>query len=143
MRYERRDERLHEAASLLAHLGPLSLEPMLDALTGEPSPGQALALLRGLSWLGERVKSDSPLAELLLVRYLVDDQTDLREAASAATRLLPEARARFWLSKRLASETDPEVKKTLAEVLEFRQTHEARPSCTSESRSSQPLGARA
>jgi hypothetical protein len=84
-----------------------------------------------LSWLGERTTSENPLVELVLARFLVDDDADLREAACAATRLLPGAQARFWLPKHLGHGTDAEVKKTFTEELESWLAREVQPPWTS------------
>lgn len=118
LRSETHEERLHWAASTLAGLGPVVLEPILEALQGDAPPDQALALLRALGWMGGRQKTADPLAELVLVKHLLHEDPDVREAASEALRVLPRERARTWLTRRLRDETDSEVRRTIEEELE-------------------------
>jgi hypothetical protein len=118
LRSETHEERLHWAASTLAGLGDVSLGPILETLRGDAPPDQALALLRALGWMGGRQTRADPLAELVLVKHLLHEDPDVREAASKALRVLPRERARTWLTRRLRDETDGEVRRTIEEELE-------------------------
>jgi len=117
LRAETHEERLHWAASVLAGLGDVSLGPILEALRGDAPSDQALALLRALGWMGGRQTTADPLAELVLVKHLLHEDADVREAASEALRVLPRDRARTWLSRRLRDETDGAVRRTIEEEL--------------------------
>jgi hypothetical protein len=98
----------------------VSLGPILEALRGDAPPDQVLALLRALGWMGDRPRSTTldPFAEMVLVKYLLHEDPDVREAACQALRLLPPEQARVWLTRRLRDETDGEVRRTIEEELE-------------------------
>jgi hypothetical protein len=117
IRDERHDDRLYGAASALADLGVTGLGLILETLRSEPTADQALALLWSLGWLGERQKTEDQLAELVLVKYLLNEDPDIRDAACRALRLLPPHRARIWLTRRLREESDHDVRRTIEEEL--------------------------
>jgi HEAT repeat protein len=117
LRDERHDDRLRGTASMLADLGPASLDPILEAFQDEPTADQALALLWALGWIGDRHQTGDAGAELVLVRYLFDDNPELREAAARATRLIPPQRGKPWLTRRLRVESDREVRLTIEHEL--------------------------
>jgi hypothetical protein len=119
LRSETHVERLHWAASALDDLGDLALRPILETLQGDAPPDQALALLRALGWMSKRQKTADPLAELVLVKHLLHDDPDVREAACTALRVLPPQQARTWLMRRLREDTDGEVRQTIEEELEL------------------------
>ncbi len=127
LRDEPIDERLRAVASLLADMGPVSLRPILDALEGQPTANQAWSLLRALGWLGDRQNTSDSRAELVLVRYLFDDDPELRETSARALRLLPRQRATDWLSRRLRDEPDREVKTSIEDELEALRGAEVKP----------------
>jgi HEAT repeats len=110
-------ETLHWAGSTLARMGTVAIGPILEALQGDAPPDQAVAVLHALGWIGEHETTDHPLAELVLVKYLLHEDPDVRETACIALRLLPPERARTWLTRRLRDETDGEVRRTIEEEL--------------------------
>ncbi len=55
--------------------------------------------------------------ELLLARFLQHGDGDVREAAAQAMRLMPPARASYWLRRRRLEEGDSYVVKTIEEEL--------------------------
>jgi hypothetical protein len=127
LRDETLDDRLRGAASLLDDLGAISLRPILDALEGEPTANQALALLWALGWLGDRHETTDSRAELVLVRYLFNEDPELREASVRAMRLLPPRRAKVWLTQRFRDESDREVRLTIQDELEAPRGAEVKP----------------
>jgi hypothetical protein len=122
---ETHEERLHWAAATLAGLGNVSVGPILEALRGDAPADQALALLRALGWLSGRQAIADPLAELVLVKHLLHDDPDVREAACQALRLLAPAQAQTWLNLRLREESDDEVRRTIEEELRLIQAARA------------------
>jgi hypothetical protein len=113
-------ETLHAAGSLLADLGEIGVGPIIEELGDSLVVDQGLALLKALAWLGE--SPDHPTlegaqAELILAHCLQDDDSDLREAAAGAMRLLPPERAIRWLNPRLRVETNEDVKRAIQDVL--------------------------
>jgi hypothetical protein len=69
--------------------------------------------------LGGRLKTTDPLAELVLVKHLLHDDPDVRDAACRGVRLLPRAQAQTWLTLRLREEADDEVRRTIEQELEL------------------------
>jgi HEAT repeats len=126
LRDESHDDRLRGAASMLADLGPESLVPIVEALRDGPTADQALALLWALGWLGDREESGDPQTTLVLVKYLLDESPELREASARSFRLIPPDQARIWLTRRLREEPDREVRRTIEEELEAAGVSEAK-----------------
>ncbi len=113
-------ETLHGVASLLADLGQSILAPVFDELSRGASRDQALCLLWALDSLIESDPSlllEASAAELALVDLLQNDDSDVREAAAEAMRLLRPERAVRWLEHRLRDETDSEVRQTIQREL--------------------------
>jgi hypothetical protein len=111
---------LHAVGSLLADLGDVAIGPIVEGLLGDPSPDQALTLLKALGWQGEtdrRPRLEGAEAELILAERLQDEDPDMREAAACAMRLLRPPRAIRWLEHRLRNEPDAEVRRTIEEEL--------------------------
>jgi hypothetical protein len=120
LRTETDVETLHAAGSLLADLGEIGVGPIMEELGDSLVVDQSLALLKALAWLGE--SHDHPTvegaqAELILAHCLQDDDSDMREAAAGAMRLLPPERAIRWLNPRLRVETNEDVKRAIQDVL--------------------------
>ena len=61
----------------------------LETLQGEPTSGQALALLWAVGWLEDLSETTDMRLELILVQYLFDEDPELREAAARAFRVIP------------------------------------------------------
>jgi hypothetical protein len=109
-------ETLHGVASLLADLGESILAPVFEELSRGASRDQALCLLWALDSLIESdpsLRFEASEAELALADLLQNDDSDVREAAAEAMRLLRPERAVRWLEHRLRDETDTEVRQTV------------------------------
>jgi HEAT repeats len=113
-------ETLHGVASPLADLGEFILAPVFEELSRGAARDQALCLLWALDSLIESDPSlqlEAPEAELALADLLQNDDSDVREAAAEAMRLLRPERAVRWLEHRLRDETDAEVRQTIQREL--------------------------
>jgi hypothetical protein len=82
---------LHGAASLLAELGQVIIDPVFQQLAAGASGDQALCLLWALDSLcesdpGVRVEGAQP--ELVLADLLRNDDPDVRDVAASAMRLV-------------------------------------------------------
>jgi hypothetical protein len=122
LRKERNIEVLHEAASLLGSLGPVIVAPILDELDGTPVGDNGLALLGALGRLGPTVgRANLTRLSNTLRWYLSHRLPELREAAGAATAILPVDRAVRLLQQALRWETGPVVRETLEEAITDRQ----------------------
>jgi hypothetical protein len=122
LRQEHNIEVLHAAASLLASLGTIVLGPILDALDGTAVGDDGLALLGALSKLGP---SDGRTCQTRLLntvgRYLRHPLPELREAAAAATAILPYKRAIRLLQDVLRTETSAVVREAIQGAIAERQ----------------------
>ena len=113
-------ETLHGFASKLADLGEIILAPVFEALSRGATRDQALCLLWALDSLSESdatLRVETAQAELALADLLQDEDSDVREAAAEAMRLLKPERAVRWLEHRLRDETDAEVRQTIRREL--------------------------
>jgi hypothetical protein len=120
IRSERHVEVLHDVAALLADLGRVSIDPIIEELDRDPAADQALALLRALGWLGdshERPTLEGAQGELILADLLQHDDPDIREAAAGAMRLLRPERAAHWLTRRRRVEPDSDVQAAIEDEL--------------------------
>lgn len=120
LREERHIDVLHGAASLLAGLGEVVLEPVFEELARANSRDQSLCLLWSLVSLSEAVptlRMDARASEAILADRLQDDDPDLREAAAEAMRLVESEQAARWLELRLKDEADDDVRRTMEREL--------------------------
>ena len=122
LRRERNIEVLQGAAFLLASLGPAIVAPILDELDGTPVKDNGLALLGALGKLSPKVgRANQTRLRNTLYRYLRHPLLELREAAAAATAILPAQRAVHLLQEALRVETDQVVRETLKDAIADRQ----------------------
>jgi hypothetical protein len=111
---------LHAPSAQLADLGEAAIGPIVEELGGHPTPEQAEALLKALGWIGESPSAliiEATAFELLLARFLQHRDPDVREGAALAMRLLPSARAAYWLRRRQLEERDKYVTPTIEDEL--------------------------
>ena len=122
LRQERNIEVLHGAASLLASLGPAIVPPILDELDGTRARDNGLALLGALGKLSPDVGRLYQTRLFNTLRgYLENPLLELREAAAAATAILPAEQAVRLLEDALRAETNPVVRETLQDAIADRQ----------------------
>jgi hypothetical protein len=122
LRRERNIEVLHGAASLLASLEIPVIDPILDELETPSVGDNGLALLGALGKL--RPNPDAIVQVRLantLRKYLRHSLLELREAAAAATAILPAERAVGLLREALQREANPVVRETLQDAIADRQ----------------------
>lgn len=115
LRSETGNESLDSAARVLSKLGAQSLPSILRTLNFQPSPEQAYSLLYAIARMkaiDERAQAD---IELLLRRYVSHPDPEVREAAIAATAVLPPSSALDVFRTALTYETDPDI---IAEINE-------------------------
>jgi hypothetical protein len=113
---------LDGVASLLADAGSAGIAPILDELERQPARDQAWALLKALAWIGEEGVEVPPVSaarlEAVLAMLLQHDDTDLREWAADAARLLPRERALRLLRGRLDTEPDADVRQAIEAAID-------------------------
>jgi predicted HTH domain antitoxin len=128
LRDESQVEALHAAVSTLTAMGEVAIGPAVEALSDDPSPDQALTLLKALGWIGESGTHPTlggAQAELVLADFLQHDDPDIRESAAYAMRLLRPERAERWLNHRLRDEKSPEVVEAIEGELSRHSTRRA------------------
>jgi hypothetical protein len=113
---------LDGVASLLSQAGKASIPLLLDELERQPPRDQAEALLKALAWMGETGVEVQPFLttrlEANLAMLLQHRDTDLREWASGAARLLPQERAVGLLRRRLDAEPDASLRQVIGEIID-------------------------
>jgi hypothetical protein len=122
LRGERNIEVLHGAASLLASIGPAIVLPILDELDRTGAGDNGLALLGALGKLpADSARAHQTRLSNTLRRYLGHHLLDLREAAAAATAILPRDHAIRMLKDALRKEPNPVGRATLEDAIADRQ----------------------
>jgi hypothetical protein len=121
LRQEWHIDALDGVASLLADAGEAAIPPILEELERQPARDQAEALLHALTWIGEQGGTAQPDAatrlEAVLTSFLWHDDPDLRDWAAGSTRLLPREQALGLLHRRLETERDADVRRSIEEVI--------------------------
>ncbi len=112
---------LDGVSSILSQAGGTGILPILEGLERRPQRDQAEALLQALGWMGEDgVRVDLSSAERLetaLSRFVELDDSDLREWAARAVRLLPPEQVVRLLANRLDVEPDADVRQAIEETV--------------------------
>jgi hypothetical protein len=122
LRQEWHIDALEGVASLLAEAGEAAIPPILEELEREPARDQAEALLHALAWIGESGGTAQPdlttRLEVVLAAFLQHGDSDLRDRAAGAARLVPRDRAFGLLRSRLDAEADADVRRAIEEVID-------------------------
>src|SRR5258706_8479193 len=110
---ERSLEVLTGAAEILSEYGVGVVKLISRELRGAPTSYQAYALLTAMGWIRTQIPFDDVLARIIR-SFLNHSNSDVREAAAAATAILPAATARKLLTARITNEPNAMVRATLS-----------------------------
>jgi hypothetical protein len=123
VRRESDTQTLNTVAAVMSELGPARLPVLLRNLEFRPSPRQAFCLLLAIGWMsGKATGAVGKRTAGVIARYLQHPDSDVREAAAAASQILQPQNAIGVLRLAATSETDPIV---LAAINEAIEAHEA------------------
>jgi hypothetical protein len=120
---ETHSDALDAVANLLADFGIEAAGPILNKLQNKPISDQSEVLLKALGWIEsteDAAPIDPELGEKTLAGYFLAQDSDVRAAAYAATRILPRERAVALLEGRRGFESDAFATGALDEALEAR-----------------------